>query len=241
MSDDELRRRMHDIPSPTRRIDVDAAIAGARRTRRPKVAALTAATSGAAILIIAPFVVPGLQSFQPTGAGVAEDAGAPAQESGPEQGPGGDESLSEPGAGSALAGCMIDDAKVSTGVVITFDDDPVDGIASVRFTFPPGGGSFEIDGVGVAQVTEDGRVAAAPDPRSTEVEQLRGTGGTGAVEGGIAGPGEEIAVTMDDVALVDAPAVLCGVEGATAPAPVLWLMDAQGRSLTVIGEPFGVR
>lgn len=246
MSDDELRRRLHKIPAPTSRLDVDAAIAGARRTRRPKVAAVTAATAGAGALIIAPFVAPGLQGFQPTSApGVADDAGAPAQESGPQAGTdgdsdGGEETLSGPEA--ATAGCLLDDAEVATGIVIEFADDPSDGVATVRFTFPPEGGAFGIDAIGVAEVAPDGGVVSAPDPRSTEVESVLGTGRGGTVEGGVSGPSAVIDVTMDDVALLEAPPVRCGVEASTAaPAPVLWLTDAQGRAITVIGEPWVVR
>lgn len=247
MSDDELRRRLREIPAPTTRLDVDAAIAGARRTRRPKVAAVTAATAGAGVLIIAPFLAPGLQGFQPTSApGVAEDAGAPAQESGPEAGTsggdsdGGEETLSGPG--STIAGCLLDDAEVATGVVIEFADDPTDGVATVRFAFPPEGGAFSIDGIGVAQVAPDGRVVTAPDPRSAEVQRVLGTGRGGAVEGGVAGPAAAIDVTMVDVALLEAPSLMCGVEsGTTAPAPVLWLTDAKGRAITVVGQPWNVR
>lgn len=245
MSDDELRRRLREIPAPTTRLDVDAAIAGARRTRRPKVAAVTAATAGAGVLIIAPFVAPGLQGFQPT-SGVAEDAGAPAQESGPAAGTsggdsdGGEETLSSPDA--AVAGCLLDDAEVATGMVIEFTDDPSDGVAAVRFTFPPSGGAFGIDAIGVAEVAPDGRVVSAPDPRSAEVERVLGTGRGGAVEGGASGPSALVDVTVEDVALLEAPSVRCGVEASTAArAPVLWLTDAQGRAITVLGEPWVVR
>lgn len=81
--DDELRRRLQGIPAPTARLDADAVIAGARKRRRPKTVALSSAATVAGVLIIAPFVVPGLSPLQPTGSSVSSDAGA-APESAPE-------------------------------------------------------------------------------------------------------------------------------------------------------------
>lgn len=74
--DDELRRRLHDIPAAGARLDTDAIIAGARKRRRPKTIALSSAATVAGVLIVAPFVAPGLSPLQPTGMSTVSDSGA---------------------------------------------------------------------------------------------------------------------------------------------------------------------
>lgn len=95
MSDDELRRRLHDIPAPGAGragagLDADAVVAGAKRRRRPKTIALSSAATVAGVLIVAPLVVPGLGMLQPTGmssvssdSGAAESAEQPVEEAAP--------------------------------------------------------------------------------------------------------------------------------------------------------------
>ena len=234
--DDELRRRLQEIPAPRSGIDVDAVVGAARRRRRPKVAALTAAATGAGVLIVAPFVAPGLPPLQPTsGPASVGDAEAPVTEQGSSGGEAGAASSAPESADRA--GCAIDDARTATGLVIAFGDDPSDGVADVVLTFPGEAGAFQIDGVGVALVTTGAEraIVAAPDPSAESVQQLRGTGRAGSVEGGAGGAETAIAL---DVALLDAPTVTCSTDGPAAPAPVVWLTDADGTSLVVLGEPF---
>lgn len=77
MSDDELRRRLRDMPAPSARLDADAAIAAAKRRRRPKTIALSSAATIAGVLIVAPLAVTGLQGFGPGGiASTSSDGGA---------------------------------------------------------------------------------------------------------------------------------------------------------------------
>lgn len=223
MSDDELRRRLREIPAPTTRLDLDAAIAGARRTRRPKVAAVTAATAGAGILIIAPFVAPGLQSFQPTSApGLAEDAGAPAQESGPEAGQehaggdaGGDETLSQPGA----AACGLTRAG-DIGLVLAFGADPAAEDAPVRI------GTSGVDAVGVTAI----------DVRSIAIREGSATVTPGTAEepltlepGAVAELGVEAAVL---------PAEACGEGEPAGPSPVALVAVDGAAPVPVVGDPW---
>ncbi|WP_405217142.1 hypothetical protein [Agrococcus sp. Ld7] len=85
MNDDELRRRLHEIPAPSARLDAEAVLAGAKRRRRPKTIALSSAATVAAVLLFAPLVAPGISSLGPSGAD-STDAGA-AQEAAPQSSP----------------------------------------------------------------------------------------------------------------------------------------------------------
>ncbi|WP_413316519.1 hypothetical protein AA0Z99_07730 [Agrococcus sp. 1P02AA] len=86
MSDDELRRRLRDVPAPTARLDADAAIAAAKRRRRPKTVALSSAATIAGALIVAPLAVTGLQGLGAGGiASTSSDSGGQ-PESGAEEG-----------------------------------------------------------------------------------------------------------------------------------------------------------
>lgn len=73
--DDELRRRLHDIPTPGVRLDADAVLAGAKRRRRPKTIALSSAATVAGVLLFAPLVAPGIEALRPS-SGVSVDYGA---------------------------------------------------------------------------------------------------------------------------------------------------------------------
>ncbi|ROR66407.1 hypothetical protein [Agrococcus jenensis] len=233
MSDDELRRRLHDIPGPGPGIDVDAVLAGARRTRRPKVAAVTAATAGAGILIVAPFVAPGLQSFQPTSApGLAEDAGAPAQEEGVG---GGDAGSTETGAteagpadGAALADACAAMTASGIGIQLRFLDDPVDGASELAVSsLLDVDATITLEAAGSAAVDAQGvPLAAALDPgRVLRLElTARATGSTPVDLG---------------------PRADCGVPGEAAGIAPLALVtlvhDGETSTAIVVGDPWGVR
>lgn len=73
--DDELRRRLHDIPTPGVRLDADAVLAGAKRRRRPKTIALSSAATVAGVLLFAPLVAPGIEALRPSSS-VSVDYGA---------------------------------------------------------------------------------------------------------------------------------------------------------------------
>lgn len=232
MSDDELRRRLHDIPGPRSGIDVDAVLAGARRTRRPKVAAITAATAGAGILIVAPFVAPGLQSFQPTSApGLAEDAGAPAQESGVGGGDAGSQTGATeagPADGAALADACAALAATGLGIELRFLDDPVDGTSELAVSsLLDADATITLDAAGSAAVDAQGvPLAAALDPgRVLRLElTARATGSTPVDLG---------------------PRADCGVAGEAAGIAPLALVtlvhDGETSTATVVGDPWGVR
>lgn len=233
MSDDELRRRLHDIPGPRSGIDVDAVLAGARRARRPKVAAVTAATAGAGILIVAPFVAPGLQSFQTTSApGLAEDAGAPAQEEGVG---GGDAGSTEAGSteavpadGAALADACAALAASGLGIELRFLDDPADGAADLAVrSLLDAGATVTLEATGSATVDAQGTaLTAALDPGAIVDVELP-AGGTSA--------------TPVDLG----PRADCGVAGAAAGIAPLALVtlvhDGETSTATVVGDPWGVR
>jgi hypothetical protein len=109
--DDELRRRLHDIPAAGARLDTDAIIAGARKRRRPKTIALSSAATVAGVLIVAPFVAPGLSPLQPTGMSTVSDSGAapesaqePAEQPAPDAGESGAAEQDESGAADAGEG-----------------------------------------------------------------------------------------------------------------------------------------
>ncbi|WP_347754179.1 hypothetical protein [Agrococcus sp. ProA11] len=73
--DDELRRRLQDIPTPSAHLDADAVLAGAKRRRRPKTIALSSAATVAGVLLFAPLVAPGITGLRP-GTSVSVDSGA---------------------------------------------------------------------------------------------------------------------------------------------------------------------
>ncbi len=232
MSDDELRRRLRDVPGPRAGLDVQAVLAGARRTRRPKVAAMTAATTGAAVLIVAPFVVPALSPIAPTGGAAvsdqgAEHAGAPAQESGEDAA-----GVSEPDSPALACGypAIVDE----TGIRASFLDDPADGVADLELSGVGAGTALQILGVAVAQVAADRDVlaiVAAPDPAALEGAPPVGRSDEDAVVG---------TRVLRDGAVLDAPAIDCGIDAPSAPAPLL-LVELEGRRIAVVGDPWAVR
>lgn len=229
MSDDELRRRLREIPGPRARIDADAVLAGARRTRRPKVAAVTAAAAGAGVLIIAPFVAPGLQSLQPASApGSAEDAGAPAAESGG----GADTGVATdaPMIATMLADACAAVAATGIGVELRFVDDPADGTAELA-------------------------VASLLDERATVTVEAAGSAALDASGAPVAvAPGTADAITVFELeprgsgstAVEPAPPASCGSGGeiaGTAPlARVTVEHEGETTGAFVVGEAWeGVR
>jgi hypothetical protein len=232
--DDELRRRLHELPGPAGRLDVDAVVERARKRRRPKVAAVTAAATGAGILIVAPFVVPGLSPMSPSSTVMSEQGAGQEQAPAPEQDSSGDSGA----AGAAPAGeaCALEDAEAALRVEIAFEDDPADGIADVAFTFLDDA-SFVVDGVGIGLVEPGtGRVAEAPDPADAAVEHARGSGRHGPIAG--EGGGTDASVLLG-VPLVRAAPIACGGDTARAvPAPIVWLTDASGAQRAVVGDPY---
>ncbi|MGM1028516.1 MAG: hypothetical protein ACQEWM_01445 [Actinomycetota bacterium] len=234
MSDDELRRRLQELPGPGSGLDVDAVVAGAKRRRRPKVAALNAAAAGVGVLVIAPFVVPGFSPIAPSSMeqGAGQPA-APAQESGEDAA--GSTEAGSAGSDSLPLACTYPALVDETGVRAAFLDDPADGIADLELTpaLPP---ELRILGVAVAQVAADGdalTIIAAPDLEALE-------------DAPPVGVSEEIArvdpasTVYRDGAVLDAPDVDCGVDAPSVPAPLL-LVELEGRRIAVVGEPFDVR
>ncbi|MBO1769349.1 hypothetical protein [Agrococcus sp. TF02-05] len=230
--EEELRRRLQELPGPASRLDVDAVVERARRRRRPKVAAVTAAATGAGVLIVAPFVVPGLSPMSPSST-VMSDQGA-AQEAAPEQdSSGGDASGATEADGSVALACAYPAIRAETGIEATFTDDPADGIAGVELLLPDEAGTLEVLGVGIAQVAADDplTIVAAQDLSVLEA----------AANAGSTTPGSEAgSVTLADVVLPDGPLLGCGIDAATAPAPLL-LIELEGRRLAVVGDAYPVR
>ena len=230
--EDELRRRLQELPAPRARLDVDAVVEQARKRRRPKVAAVTAAVTGAGVLIVAPFVVPGLSPMSPSST-VMSHQGA-AQEAAPEQdSSGGDASGATEADGSVALACAYPAIRAETGIQAAFTDDPADGVAGVELLLPDEGSALEVLSVGIAQVTADDAltIVAAQDLSVLEAAANAGSTTPG-LEGGSA--------TLADVVLADGPLLGCGIDAATAPAPLL-LIEFEGRRLAAIGDPYPVR
>jgi hypothetical protein len=245
--EDELRRRLQDVPGPRAGLDVDAAVQEAKRRRRPKVAALTAAATGAGVLIIAPFAVAGMQGLSPVTTASMSESG---QQAPPAEQDGGDGSTdggeastgaTDTGTGAPEAGpaaaaapaCHYPGITDETGISAAFADDPADGSAAIEFTFAGSGGEVRVLGVAVAQVLAGSgtlAIASAPDvsafPEASGFSRASGSGG------GV--------VVVGQFELVDASAIECGVDGPTAPAPLL-LIELDGQRLAVVGDPWGVR
>ena len=230
--EDELRRRLQELPGPAGRLDVDAVVERARKRRRPKVAAVTAAVTGAGVLIVAPFVVPGLSPMSPTST-VMSDQGA-AQEAAPEQdSSGGDASGATDADGSVALACAYPAIRAETGIEATFTDDPADGIAGVELLLPDEAGTLEVLGVGIAQVAADDTLTIVAAQDLSVLEAAANAGSTT--------PGSEAgSVTLADVVLPDGPLLGCGIDAATAPAPLL-LIELEGRRLAVVGDAYPVR
>lgn len=265
MSDDELRRRLQDIPAPAARLDADAVVAGAKRRRRPKTIALTSAASVAGVLIVAPLVVPGL-SLLPQGASqtVSSDAGAAPESaeqpepgapepfesggaeshSGPVQdsaGDGADDSAEDAGAGdTGAAGRGAPSLCGMTragdiGLTLRFLDDP--GSAAPR---------VEAGGTGTGTGTGSGADAGiavfvdldALDVSSGEAQATRGSAEQDVPLGADAAP-QVLGVTTQ-VLETDA----CGDGNPSAPSPVAIVALAApgapeaGASFAVVGEPW---
>lgn len=269
--DDELRRRLHEIPSAGARLDTDAIIAGARKRRRPKTIALSSAATVAGVLIVAPFVVPGLSPLQPVGmTSVSSDSGA-APESAEQPAPGeqeadseagtdgatdeqsgdagaaedagsGDTGASGPGAAASAAACTPG-AAGDAGLALRFLDDPSDGTADLAVENLTGAQiEVRLDDVGSVELDDAGHVVAAGVwPGRWSRSELG------------AGAGGDGGVTVDLE-----PRVPCADPGGTDPvgpgpvgegpgiAPVATVLvtrdgEDDASPLTIVGEPFGVR
>lgn len=231
MSDDELRRRLRDLPGPGSGLDVDAVVDGAKRRRRPKIAALNAAAAGVGVLIIAPFVVPGLSPIAPTSVLSEQGAAQPAQESGEDSAGAG---AAESAPGALPLACSYPAIVDEIGIRAAFLDDPADGVADLELSGGEAGTTLQILGVAVAQVAAEGdarTIVAAPEPTALEDAPPAGEGDViGSVGGSV----------FRDGAVLDAPAVDCGLDAPSAPAPLL-LVEFEGRRIAVVGAPFDVR
>lgn len=234
--EDELRRRLQELPGPAGRLDVDAVVERARKRRHPKVAAVTAAATGAGVLIVAPFVVPALSPMSPSSTVMTDQGAGQEQAPAAEQDSSGDTGAA--GAAQAADACAIEDAEAALGVDVAFEDDPADGAADVAFTFLEDG-SFVVDGIGVAMVERGtGTIVEAPDPADAAVDRLRGSARHGSVAG--EGGGTDGTVVLG-VPLVLAAPVACGeARGEAGPAPVVWLTDATGAQRVVVGDPYRI-
>ncbi|WP_306231479.1 hypothetical protein [Agrococcus beijingensis] len=233
-ADDELRRRLQELPGPggpSARLDVAAAVEGARRRRRPKVAAVTAAATGAGVLILAPFVVPGLTPLSPTSSTVMgeaeQDAGAAPEAAQPtDSGTDATEGGTEAGATFADQPCGLTRAG-DIGMTLRFVADPAD--ASLALP-----GSVEAEGAGVAAT-----VVTFVDVAALEV--------TGSTASAVAGSTEQDArLAAGDRGVLEVTtgvlaADACGPGNPSAPSPVaIVLLDGAG-PVTVVGEPWDVR
>lgn len=240
--EDELRRRLHELPGPRAGLDADAVVERARKRRRPKVAAVTAAATGAGVLIVAPFVVPGLSPMSPSSTVMSEQGAgqeaAPEQEQAPAAGQDSGGDAGAAGAAQAAEACAIEDAEAAIGVDIAFEDDPGDGTADVAFTFLEDA-SFQVDGIGVALVERGtGRIIEAPDPADTAVDRLLGSGRHGSIEG--EGGGTDGTVMLGVPLVLAAPVGCSGGSDHAAPAPLVWLTDASGAQRVVVGDPYRI-
>lgn len=218
MSDD-LQRRLRAMPGPDARLDLDAIVADARRRRRPKVAALSAAATAAGVLVVAPFVSPLLlPGSAPAGAPEGMQAPAPAEDAGGAEA----EDLAAPCAAPAL--------RAETAAIARFLDDPADGVASIEVVVPDGAAALDVLAVSTAAVDpSSGAVVAAPD---AEVVRAASTGAIARAEPGT--------VVLDDVALAASPALVCPADGAdVAGAPAPFVVGTQdGRPVAGVGEPW---
>jgi hypothetical protein len=246
VSDDELRRRLQEVPGPGARLDADAIVAGAKRRRRPKTIALSSAATAAAVLIVAPFVAPGLSPLRP-----ASEVGSPMDAAAPESESGADGSTGEESAGGATepddagateageapaasdtdraAACGYPSLLDETGIRATFADDPGDGRVDIAFELPASGGEVVVLGVAIAHVAADGAIVSAPDVAAFDDS---GTRSQASGAGGL--------VRLGTFVLDDAPPVDCGVGGESSEAPLL-LVELDGQRRGVVGEPGGVR
>ncbi|WP_425844290.1 hypothetical protein [Agrococcus sp. TSP3-2-1] len=237
--EEELRRRLRELPGPRAGLDVDAVVERARKRRHPKVAAVTAAVTGAGVLIVAPFVVPALSPMSPSST-VMSDRGA-GPEAAPEQAPAEQDAVGDTGAaGAAQAAeaCAIEDAEAALGVDVAFEGDPGDGVADVSFTFLEDA-TFQVDGIGVALVERGtGRIVEAPDPADAAVERLRGSARHGSIEG--EGGGTDGTVMLGVPLVLAAPVACGGGSDHAGPAPIVWLTDASGAQRVVVGDPYPI-
>ncbi|GAA3604351.1 hypothetical protein [Agrococcus terreus] len=237
----ELRRRLREIPGPPAGgLDVDAAVADARRRRRPKTAALAGATGLAAVLAIAPFAAPALlpSSTSTMAERPESDAGAPApevagQESAgqPEEGSGAGDAGTGADGGSVAGACAYRALRADTGIGLRFLDDPADGLASIEIDFPAAGGDLVVEALGIAQVEAGGgplRIVSAPDASQLAPAVSVREASTGAGGG---------TVVLDDVPVATDPGVGCGIEAAAVPAPLV-LGTSDGRPVTAVGDPW---
>lgn len=262
--DDELRRKLHDIPAPRAGLDAEAIVAGARKRRRPKTIALSSAATVAGVLIVAPLVTPGLSPLLPrtTGEGVSMDSGA-APEMQPEPAPqeeeegaggategtdgaedagSGDSGASgdqgaagDPGAAGDQAACGTVRAG-DVGLALRFLDDPTDGSAELEIANASNARlQVQVLESGSGALTAEGELLAAGTSPASE-------------ERGEPAPGETMRVAVEL-----APRTTCAADG-TQPdasetdgiAPIaLVIVTRDGlQSATptlVVGEPYAVR
>ncbi|GAA2174388.1 hypothetical protein GCM10009846_20140 [Agrococcus versicolor] len=140
MRDDELRDRLHAMPEPTARIDVDAVVADARRRRRPKVVGVAVASVAGCLALLSPVVLPsilgsGASTATMQEAGVAEQGApdapaAPGSDAATAEEPG---ILGEPApSGPPVAACAaVPISSVAAGLLVVVRDDDGDGVGTV--------------------------------------------------------------------------------------------------------------
>lgn len=261
--DDELRRRLHDIPSASARLDADAIIAGAKKRRRPKTIALSSAATIAGVLIVAPFVVPGLSPLQGgDSASVSSDAGA-APESAPQPAEqpatdgGADDDAQSAGDGATGAAGSDAPAEGSGDAATGTPDGPAypleqpaawcgleragdAGLALTMLEQPAASGP----GAGFARVrlTNTGDASVGVVARSViwfEVEETI-TGSSGTMFGGESEalalePGESAELTQPTAVL---PPGVCGDGTASADVPMAIVGVDGAEPVGVVGSPF---
>ncbi|UOW00003.1 hypothetical protein [Agrococcus sp. SCSIO52902] len=228
MSDEDLRRRLQEIPAPRARLDAAAAIDGAKRRRRPKVAALTAAATGAGVLIVAPLVAPGLTPLSPSSdssvlsegddGGAAPEAAQPSAET--EGAPGDSGAGAEESAPIELCGLT---RAGDVGLALRLLEDPAD--ASI---VPPG--RVEARGAGLTSA-----VATFVDVDALVVDGgvARATAGTTEQDARLAGGAGVLGVTTGVLA-----ADACGPGTPSGPSPVALVALDGSAPVAVVGEPW---
>lgn len=206
--DDELRRRLHDIPAPSVRLDADAVLADAKRRRRPKTIALSSAATVAGVLLFAPLVAPGIEALRPS-SGVSVDAGAAPTEAGAGEAGSSDGSTDENTAGAEEAPLCGLPRAGDVGLVLTFAERPA-GATPVQVR-AVGEGDARVTAVAIESLTITD-AAARVEPGISREELVLAAGDTAAltVVTATLAPG----ACGDGVPASATPVAIVGVDGA---------------------------
>ncbi len=232
MSDEELRRRLRDIPAPRAGIDADAVVARAKRRRRPKTIALSSAATVASVLIVAPLVVTGLQLLPSSSQQEASQAGGAESAEHPTSDAASEESRpleSAEDAGEGDAGASGDGAATlcglplasELGMELAFTAEPADGAARAEIRWIEAGAAPRLEAVEVASLEVAGGVARAVAGEASQALALAAS---------------ESAALEVPIAVLDAGA--CGEGSPPGAAPVAIVVRGNGSPTAVVGTPW---